>query len=448
MSDLPPEVETLQQALALSPENTPLRRLLADALVRHGHFGPALEHYRECLRQSPEDSSVLLALADAYQRLGKNNESLVILEQLIEKDTPEAEAYHLHARLLAGAGQLAKAAESFAQAKSLQPELEDPELEETLREALRQNSPVHEEFDVKVPAGDLPEDFFTELEKPRIDFDSVGGMDEVKKQIRMKIILPLENPDLYQAYGKSAGGGVLLYGPPGCGKTLIARATAGQVNSGFMAIGIHEVLDMWIGQSERNLHALFEQARSAKPCVLFFDEVDALAASRTDMRQSAGRQLINQFLDELDGVNAQNDGLLILAATNAPWHLDPAFRRPGRFDRILFVPPPDEPARQSIFQIQLREKPLGEIDYPKLAKLSQHFSGADIAAAIDQTIEKQLEVAAETGQIQPLRTKELAQAIKRIKPSTKEWFATAKNHALYSNEGGHYDEILDYLKLR
>ena len=145
---------------------------------------------------------------------------------------------------------------------------------------------------------------------------------------------------------------------------------------------------MWIGQSEKNLHALFDQARHSQPCVLFFDEVDALAASRTDLKQSAGRQVINQFLAELDGVQASNDGLLILAATNAPWHLDSAFRRPGRFDRIVFVPPPDLPARAEILRVLLKGKPVETIDHDLLAKKTDGFSGADLKAVIDVAIEE------------------------------------------------------------
>src|SRR5690606_30928145 len=144
---------------------------------------------------------------------------------------------------------------------------------------------------------------------------------------------------------------------------------------GFMSVGINDVLSMWLGNSERSLHELFEQARRSAPCVLFFDEVDALGARRSDMQQSAGRHLINQFLAELDGVDSSNEGVLILAATNSPWHVDPAFRRPGRFDRILFVYPPDVSARASILQILLKEKPTQAIDYGQLAKKTDGFSG-------------------------------------------------------------------------
>jgi transitional endoplasmic reticulum ATPase len=240
----------------------------------------------------------------------------------------------------------------------------------------------------------------------------------------------------------------LLYGPPGCGKTYLARATAGQINAGFISIGIHDVLDMWIGSSEKKLHEIFELARRQTPCVIFFDEIDALGASRSDMRHSASKMLINQFLTELDGVQASNDGLLILGATNAPWHLDAAFRRPGRFDRIIFVQPPDTEGRENILKILLKDKPLGQIDYALLAKQTQDFSGADLKAVIDVAIEEKLRESFEKGMPQPIQNKDLLNAVRQVKPSTKEWFTTARNYALYANDSGLYDEILDFLKIK
>ena len=204
---------------------------------------------------------------------------------------------------------------------------------------------------------------------------------------------------------------------------------------------------MWIGNSEKNLHELFDQARHAQPCVLFFDEVDALGASRSDQRQRSGWHLINQFLSEMDGVQSSNEGVLILAATNAPWHLDPAFRRPGRFDRVLFVPPPDQPARAAILRILVRGKPSGDIDFDQLARKSDGLSGADLKAVVDVAVEAKLREAVPSGVPKPLTTKDLQQALGEVKPSTREWFATARNYALYSNQGGTYDEVLRYLKL-
>jgi SpoVK/Ycf46/Vps4 family AAA+-type ATPase len=290
-----------------------------------------------------------------------------------------------------------------------------------------------------------PQEF--DVERPAITFTQVGGMDQVKEEIRMKIIMPLEHPELFEAYGKRVGGGILMYGPPGCGKTFLARATAGEVHANFLAVGISDVLDMWIGSSEKNLHELFEQARRNPPCVLFFDEVDALGASRADMRQTAGRHLINQFLAELDGVQSANEGVLILAATNAPWHLDNAFRRPGRFDRILFVPPPDREARAAILKLMLTGKPADGVDFDAVAKKTDHFSGADMKAVVDVAVEAKLRDAMKSGKLEPLRTKDLLASAAQVKPSTREWFATARNYALYSNQGGVYDDILKHLKM-
>jgi len=281
------------------------------------------------------------------------------------------------------------------------------------------------------------------------DFSSVGGMQEVKEDIQMKIIFPLENPDLYAAYGKKAGGGVLMYGPPGCGKTLMSRATAGEIKSGFFSIGLHQIFDMYIGQSEKNLNQVFELCRSNKPAVLFFDEIDALAADRKDFKTSSSRTVINQFLAEMDGSQSDNEGVLILGATNAPWHVDSAFLRPGRFDRVVFVPPPDFQARVDIIKIMAEGKPLSNFSPEDLAKKTEGFSGADLSAIFDQAIEQSLKEAMKSkGKLVPVTGKMLLNVAKKVKPSTKKWFESAKNYALYANQGGLYDDILDYLKIK
>jgi SpoVK/Ycf46/Vps4 family AAA+-type ATPase len=205
---------------------------------------------------------------------------------------------------------------------------------------------------------------------------------------------------------------------------------------------------MWMGNSEKNLHNVFEIARQNTPCVLFFDEIDALGASRSDMKQSSGRHLINQFLQELDGIDGNNDGVLILGATNTPWHLDSAFRRPGRFDRIIFIPPPDVEARESILQLKLKNKPVESIDYKSLAGKTENYSGADIEAIIEIAIEEKLEESFKDGIPKPLSTKDITNALKKHKASTSEWFATAKNFALFANESGLYDDILTYMKIK
>ncbi len=152
-------------------------------------------------------------------------------------------------------------------------------------------------------------------------------MEAVKEEIRVKAIYPIARPELFESYGKRAGGGVLMYGPPGCGKTYLARATAGEIEGTFISVGLNDVLNLWTGSGVQNLHQIFEQARAQRPSVLFFDEVDALGATRS--AATSGQRVVNQFLAEFDGATTSNEGVLILGATNAPWNVDSAFRRPA-----------------------------------------------------------------------------------------------------------------------
>ena len=441
-------VNALREALRLSPNNLPLRQHLADTLLGLGDGAGAEKEFREVLAQAPNHNGVKLGLARAFHQQGKNSHALALLEDMVQAANAPARAFLLHARLLAGIGELQQAVTAYRRAVEKDASLADAEFAGRLGIGADERESEVVEGRVRECWQDEPEAPRTEIERPKLTFQDVGGMEALKEEIRLKIIHPLAHPDLYKAYGKPIGGGILMYGPPGCGKTYLARATAGEIKAGFVAVGINDVLDMWIGNSERNLHELFETARNHRPCVLFFDEVDALGASRTDMRHHAGRQLINQFLAELDGVKTSNEGVLVLAATNAPWHLDSAFRRPGRFDRILFVPPPDAGARAAVLRLQIRGKPTVDIDYDHLAKKTEGFSGADLKAVVDVAIEAKLREAMKAGVPTPLTTRDFAAAAATLRPTTREWFATARNYALYSNQGGIYDDILGYLKLK
>ncbi|MCU0723263.1 MAG: AAA family ATPase [Planctomycetes bacterium] len=440
-------VRSLREALRATPDNAALRRCLAEALAGLGRLDQAEAEFRRALALAPKDEALQVGLADLFFRRGEDSKALVIVESLLKADPTPGRALVLHARLLLKSGDVEQAVRQYKRGVEADPEAADPEMEQRL--GTGPDDGAREVVDGRLraaPDGEgAPEP--EAPERPSIGFADVGGMEGVKDEIRMKIVAPMEHPELFKAYGKSAGGGILMYGPPGCGKTLLARATAGEIKAGFLSVGIESVLDMWIGSSERNLHEWFESARRHAPCVLFFDEADALGASRSDMRASAGRHLINQFLAELDGVRGPNEGVLVLAATNAPWHLDPAFRRPGRFDRVLFVPPPDAPARAEVLRVLCRGRPCGTVDFAALAKRTDGFSGADLKAVVDLAVEAKLREALRDGTPKPLETADLAAAAKTVKPSTKEWFATARNYVLYANQAGLYDDVRKYLKL-
>jgi AAA+ superfamily predicted ATPase len=439
----------LRQALQLSPENLPLRQALADALMGIGRYQEAETEYREALALSPEDAPLKASLAKSFFYQGKTSHAMVVIEELLKLSDPPPPALLLHARLLSRSGQFDRATRQYKRAIEADSSLVDDELAAQLGiggQEIDGSKSADYGHRLRVTHEERPEATERDVEQPKTTFADVGGMEAVKQDIRIKIIHPLEHANIYAAYGKKAGGGILMYGPPGCGKTHLARATAGEIRANFIPVGVSDVLDMWIGSSERNLRALFEQARRNRPCVLFFDEVDALAASRSDMRASAGRHLINQFLSEMDGIGNNNEGVLILAATNAPWHVDPAFRRPGRFDRIIFIPPPDAAARAAILRIHLRDRPLADIDHELIAGKTEGFSGADLRAVVESAVEEKLLDAIAHGAPTPITTGDLLKAAERLKPSTLEWFASARNYATYSNQGGAYDDVLKFLK--
>ncbi|MFJ4867331.1 ATP-binding protein [Streptomyces sp. NPDC088757] len=276
----------------------------------------------------------------------------------------------------------------------------------------------------------------------------VGGMEEVKDRLEAAFLAPMRNPELRRLYGKSLRGGLLLYGPPGCGKTFIARAVAGELGASFLTVSLSDVLDMWIGASEKNIHDIFETARRQAPCVVFLDELDALGAKRSRTHHSGLRNVVNQLLTELDGIasGAGNEGVFVLAATNVPWDVDIALRRPGRLDRTLLVLPPDATAREAILRYHLRERPIEAVDLGKLVKATEDFSGADLAHVCETAAEAALLDSARSGSVRLITTKDLLGAAKQIKPSTEPWFAAARNVAMFANEGGLYDDLLAHLK--
>jgi len=451
------KLDPLRQALAVSPDNVPLLLLMAHACLDEWSLDEAQSAFARALQIDPTRPEAKLGIARVLHLSGKTSEAVVRTESVIAQHPEFAPAHLLLARLNAGEGNRAAAQAAYSRALALDPTIKDAALDRELEGRVSASESAQTEEPEKVMAqGWSPDDIddeksgaeSTEVEHPLLTFADIGGMDSVKEEIRMKIIHPLKNPQLFKAYGKKIGGGILLYGPPGCGKTLLSRATAGEIRASFLSIGIHQILDLYLGNSEKNLHQLFELARHHAPAILFFDEVDALAADRNDLKRSAGRTLINQFLAEMDGNVGDNEGLLILGATNAPWHLDPAFRRPGRFDRILFVPPPDEAARRSIVEVMAKDKPTHALDVGAVAKKTKDFSGADLKAVFDIAIERSLARAMKEGAVIPLGTDDLLKAARDVKPSTRAWFESAKNYAIYSNQSGFYDDVLEFLGIK
>lgn len=397
-------LNTLMDALKLTPENHILRKEVVDGLLEAERWSD-LVNAAEPLKQTEHRAMACLALAKA-----------------------------------------AFAMEDLAKAREL------------YEEAIKENSKlIDERFEADLspqeiamtPMDDMRPQATTSVRPysgPQLKFSDVGGMGSLKEHVRLNILYPFEHPELYAAYGKKIGGGILMYGPPGCGKTHLARATAGELGASFYSLELNEILSMWLGETEKQVNLLFETARANTPAVIFIDEVDAMGGKRSEMHSASIRWSVTQLLTEMDGISSNNHQLLVLGATNAPWDVDAAFRRPGRFDRVLFVPPPDADARAEILQLHARGRKLdANMQWKQVADKAELFSGADLASLVDRACESALSDALRSGNMRDVNQKDFQHALRDMRPSTMEWLRRAKNYVTYANQDGFYSDLADYL---
>ena len=419
-------IESMMAAVEASPRDLPLRRHLAELLVAAGRGPEAVGHLAVALQADPADAGTQALMARA-----------------LGAPAPAAEP--------------APPAAPPATPPSASPAVEPPAGPPAGKPGGLDWRAYEDEFADRVPprfarsddepdpiAGD--EDRIVDVETSTLRLADVGGMTDVKKRLELAFLAPLRNEKLRSLYGKNLRGGLLLYGPPGCGKTFLARAVAGEMGARFATVSIVDVLNMWIGQSERNLHEIFQAARRNAPCVLFLDEVDALGHKRSQLQSSAMRTLGNQLLAELDGMEGSNDGVFVLAATNAPWDVDPALRRPGRLDRTLLVVPPDADARRAILEVHLRDRPIAGIDLKRLAAATDRFSGADLAHLCETAAEYAMHDSVTSGTVRMIEQRDFEAALREVRPSTGPWMTTARNVAMFANEDGAWSELAKYLK--
>jgi SpoVK/Ycf46/Vps4 family AAA+-type ATPase len=362
--------------------------------------------------------------------------------ELVCKQQPANAPAHVGAaRALLGLDKRVDATARYTRARTLDGFVPDDALEQIEKQARRTGPSLR-----VVGSATATVTPIQRVTEEKVRFSSIVGMEDLKKSIRLKIIEPFINPGIFQKFKKQAGGGIMLYGPPGCGKTMIARAIANECNASFMSVGIADVLNMWIGESERNLAAIFAKARSQAPCVMFFDEIDALAYARSKANSEHTRTVVNEFLTQLDGVGKDNQGVLILAATNMPWDVDAAIKRPGRLSRQLFVPPPNDEARARMLEIKLTGVPCETIDTLRLGQRTANFSGADIDGLIELAKEKALEDHLLNKIERPLRQSDFDEALTEMQPSTLDWLRTARNLVKYAGDDGSYRDVEAYLK--
>ena len=402
--------DELERALLANPFSAELRSQYAQLLLEQGEAQTALGQFELILKQSPTDAAAQVGAALSLLGLGRESEAL----------------------------------QRYAAARNAPGFESDPTLEARMEKA-KPAQPVR----LSVVQGGRADNVTTLSLPPtreRIRFVDIAGLEDLKRTVRLQIIEPFLKPGIFAKFKKRAGGGVLLYGPPGCGKTMMARAVATECNAEFISVGISDVLNMWIGESERQLAALFDKARHSRPCVLFFDEIDALAYARSKANSEHTRQVVNEFLAQLDGFGADNQGVLILAATNMPWDVDSAMKRPGRFSRSVFVPPPDIEARQKIIELKLTGVPHENIDSRAIASSTPHFSGADVEGVVELAKDFVLEEYVSNGSERPIQQQDVERAAKDMQASTLDWLRTARNLVKYAGADASYGDVEKYLK--
>lgn len=408
---------------------------------------PTLVSLRRAVSASPSDVELRLLLAERLLSAGRVDESVTECADALTRDPAHSRARELMSRALSSSAAAVSSHSSGDEGPS------DPMGVGHFdwRSAEQDVADVVPPMFVEGEEASAVQSHLTgtdawEVTDAGVTLADVAGMEQVKERLELAFLAPMRHPELRRMYGKSLRGGLLLYGPPGCGKTFVARAIAGELGAAFLAVGLADILDMWVGSSERNVHELFALARQKAPCVVFLDEIDSLGRKRSQTRFSGTRGAVTQLLSELDGVEANNEGVFVLAATNHPWDVDMALRRPGRLDRTLLVLPPDLPARQAVFRFHLADRPIGGVDLARLAKLTDGYSGADIAHVCECASEHAMLDGIRSGEIRLISQQDLEGAIREVKPSMGQWFETARNVVTFADTDGEYADLRAYLK--
>ena len=271
-------------------------------------------------------------------------------------------------------------------------------------------------------AADIPKEW-TLAEKPKLRFDDIAGLEDVKEQIRLKMILPFTHPEKAKKYRVKTGGGILLYGPPGTGKTMIAKAVAGELDALFMAITPSEILNKWVGESEKNIRKLFDTARGVERSIIFMDEVESLVPRRRDTEAGGVMaRVVPQILAELDGFDVrEGQTVMFMGATNEPWNIDYAMLRPGRLDEKVYIGLPDLPARRKILEMNLKDIPLAaDLDLDVLAERMEGYSGADLAYLCRKVAEQTFLESVKSAEDRPLAAADFERVLGKLRPSVSE----------------------------
>jgi len=416
----------------LDPKNPVIYNNRGDAHYRKQNFNPAIEDYDRAIAINAKYLKAFYNRGLAYACLQDYEKAVEDFSEVIVLNPSFSEAYHIRGLAYDYLNQIDKAIADYDKAIELNPNFTEAINHREIAKAklagggagtATMGGPDGQQQNQGINAAKL-------LTKPTMKFDSVAGMKKMKEEISEAIIYPILKPDLARTYGKFGGGGILLYGPPGCGKTFIMKAAAGECSSNFINAKISDIVDMYVGNTEKNLHNIFETGRKNCPCIIFFDEVEAMGGRREEMNQSNAhmKMAVNQMLFEMDGVESHNDNVLVVGATNAPWDVDPALRRSGRFGKTILISEPDFTSRVDILKMHAKKVPAmaKHIAFRRLALATIGYASADLKAIVEEAGAQPWREAFHGGKQRVVTTADFLRAIKKKRSSLPPWYEQAK----------------------
>ena len=415
----------------------------AGSLFEENKFEEAIAAYGQAIAEDPGYASAYFNRSLAYAILNKYEEATRDAEKVLDIEPESHDAPYVMGIIAEYQNDFQGAKEWYEKALSRNPNYEQARQR---LEQLKKKSDKHLEIpsitkskgedETVIEEGQLKKIRF---HKSSITFKDVVGMDRQKKIIHDNIILAIRKPELLKAYGKKLGLGVIFYGPPGNGKTYLVNAIGGETGSNVIIAAINQIVDMYAGNTEKNMHAIFDQARKATPCIIFFDELDALGVKRGGdggggEGQSFMRMAVNQFLQEMDGVEKNPEGIFVIGATNAPWDIDPALKRSKRFGESVYMPPPDYKTRKGAFKYHTRNMPLARINYSRLARCTMGFSSADIEEICDKASLIPAVEEDRTGKRRKVLMSDFLNMIKTHGNTLDEWYGMVKKDVISKTE--------------
>jgi len=434
LKDFDKAIEEYTKALEFDPQNPIIYNNRGDAYYRKQDFQKAIIDYDKAISLHKEYLKAYYNRGLAYACLEDYEKAVEDFTNVLKINPDFADAYHVRGLAYEYLNKLDEAIADFQKALELNPELDEAKAHLEIVKAKKESGATTPGASAGMEAGGGQPgqqqgiNAIKLLSKPKINFNDVAGLNKLKEEIREAAVYPLVKPELAKKYGKIGGGGILLYGPPGCGKTYIVKATAGECSSAFINAKISDILDMYVGQTEKNIHNIFETARKNTPCIIFFDELEALGGRREEMTGASQymKMAVNQLLYEMDGLEANNANILVIGATNAPWDVDPALRRSGRFGKTIYIPEPDFASRYAMLKLHSRKLPITPLmPWFFIAFATYGYASADIKMVVEEAAARPWREAFKTGRERLINPLDFFFAILKKNSSLTPWYAQA-----------------------